>query len=144
MTRKPYIESSISALQNRGGYRCHAVIDNPLNRIFRALSWLFAAASVFVCSATGSALGVVAELPSRHLFCFCQWSGKYPVPLHLTPYTLLLTCHLPATYLHRKLIGTSSEPDRNLIGTSPKDYREILKGYIGDILGIYKGFNPLL
>ena len=49
MTRKPYIESSISALQNRGGYGCHAVIDNSLDKIYRALSWLLAAASAFVC-----------------------------------------------------------------------------------------------
>lgn len=73
MTRKPYIESSICALQNRGGYGCHAVIDNPLDKIFRALSWLLAAASAFVCSAIGSALGVTAE---------------YPLPLHFTPYAL--------------------------------------------------------
>ena len=63
MTRKPYIKSSICATQSRGGYGCHAVIDNPLNRIYRALSWLSAAASAFVCSTIGSALGVVAELP---------------------------------------------------------------------------------
>ena len=88
MTRKPYIESLICALQNRGGYGCHAVIDNPSDKIYRALSWLLAAASAFVYSAIGSALGVVAELPSRHLFCFCQWSGKYPPPLHFTPYAL--------------------------------------------------------
>ena len=61
MTRKPYIKSSICALQNKGGYGCRAVIDNPLNRIYRALSWLLAAASAFVCSAIGSALGVTAE-----------------------------------------------------------------------------------
>ena len=45
MTRMLNIESSISALQNRGGYRCHAVIDNPSDRIYHALSWPFAAAS---------------------------------------------------------------------------------------------------
>ena len=32
-------------------------------------------------------------------------------------------CHLFATYLHRNLIGTSSESHRNLIGTSPSDER---------------------
>ena len=87
MTRKPYIESSICALQSRGGYGCHAVIDNSSDKIYRALSWLSAAASAFVCTVGGSALGVFAELSSRHLFCFCQWSGKYPPPLHFTPYT---------------------------------------------------------
>ena len=71
----------------QGGYGCHAVIDNSLDKIYRALSWLLAAASAFVCAVGGSALGVFAELPSRHLFCFCQWSGKYPPPLHFTPYT---------------------------------------------------------
>ena len=106
MTRTPYIKSLISALQNRGGYRCHAVIDNSLYRIYHALSWLFAAASAFVCAVGGSALGVFAELPSRHLFCFCQWSGKYPPPLHLTPYTLLPTCPLHPSEAHRNLIGT--------------------------------------
>ena len=48
MTCKPHIESSISTPQNRGGYCCHAVIDNPSYRTYRALSWLFAAASAFV------------------------------------------------------------------------------------------------
>ena len=71
MTRKPYIKSLICALQNRGGYGCHAVIDNPLDKIYRTLSWLLAATSAFVCSAIGSALGVTAE---------------YPLPLHFTPY----------------------------------------------------------
>ena len=47
MTRMLYIESSISALQNRGGYRCHAVIDNPSDRIYHALSRLFVATSDF-------------------------------------------------------------------------------------------------
>ena len=32
---------------------------------------------------------------------------------------------LPATYLHRNLIGTSSEPHWNLIGTSPYLCRKI-------------------
>ena len=49
MTRKPYIESSISAPQSRVGYGCHAIIDNSLDKIYRALSWLLAAASAFVC-----------------------------------------------------------------------------------------------
>ena len=108
MTRKPYIESLICALQSRGGYGCHAVIDNSLDKIYRALSWLSAAASAFVCTVGSPALGVFAELSSRHLFCFCQWSGKYPrlytlhptlkqglaqsdkgsPPLHFTLYTL--------------------------------------------------------
>ena len=61
MTRKPYIESSICAPQSRVGYGCYAVIDNSSDKIYRALSWLLAAASAFVCSAIGSALGVVAE-----------------------------------------------------------------------------------
>ena len=78
MTRKPYIESSICALQNRGGYGCHAVIDNPLYRIYCTLSWLSAAASAFVCTVGGSALGVFAECP---------------LPLHSTPYTKIYTLH---------------------------------------------------
>ena len=49
MPRTLHIESSISALQNRGGYLRVSVLDNPLDRIFRALSWLLAAASAFVC-----------------------------------------------------------------------------------------------
>ena len=72
MTRKPYIESSICALQHWGGYLRHAIIDNPLNKIYCALSWLSAAASAFVCTIGSSALGVVAE---------------YPMPLHSTLYT---------------------------------------------------------
>jgi hypothetical protein len=87
MTRKPYIESSICTPQSRVGYGCHAVIGNSSNKIYRALSWLSAAASAFVCAVGGPALGVFTELSSRHLFCFCQWSGKYPLPLHFTPYT---------------------------------------------------------
>ena len=105
MPRTLHIESSISALQNRGGYLRVSVLDNPLDRIFRALSWLLAAASAFVCAVGGSALGVFADLSSRHLFCFCQWSGKYPLPLHFTLYTLHQNIHptlysLPAPYLH--------------------------------------------
>ena len=49
MTRKPYIESSISAPQSRVGYGCYAVIDNSSDKIYRTLSWLLAAASAFVC-----------------------------------------------------------------------------------------------
>ena len=59
MTRKPYIESSISAPQSRVGYGCYAVIDNSSDKIYRALSWLLAAASAFVCTIGGSALGVL-------------------------------------------------------------------------------------
>ena len=51
MPRTLHIESSISALQNRGGYLRVSVLDNPLDRIYRALSWLLAAASAFVCAA---------------------------------------------------------------------------------------------
>ena len=60
MTCELYIKSLILALQNRGGYWCRLVIDNPSDRIYHALSWLFAAASAFVyiiihlaCSARG-------------------------------------------------------------------------------------------
>ena len=37
-------------------------------------------------------------------------------PLFATPISLCLpfVCHLPTTYLHRNLIGTSLEPHRNL------------------------------
>ena len=106
MTRKPYIESSICAPQSRGGYGCHAVIDNSLDKIYRALSWLSAAASAFVCSAGSPALGVVAELSSRHWFSARRYppsiprlytlhptlkqglaqSDKGSLPLHFTPY----------------------------------------------------------
>ena len=98
MPRIPYIESSLSTLQNWGGYLRVSVLDNPSDKIYRALSWLSAAASAFVCAAIGSALGVFAE---------------YPLPLHSTPYTLHpYTLHptlypLSAPYLHRNLIGTS-------------------------------------
>jgi hypothetical protein len=105
MPRTLHIESSISALQTRGGNLRVSVLDNPLDRTFRALSWLLAAASAFAYSTIGSALGVFAELSSRHLFCFCQWSGKYPPPLHLTPYTLLPTCPLSPLEPHWNLIG---------------------------------------
>ena len=30
----------------------------------------------------------ICRVGSCHLFCFCQWSGKYPLPLHFTLYTL--------------------------------------------------------
>ena len=116
MTCELYIESSISALQNRGGYRCHAIIDNPSDRIYHALSWLLAAVSAFVyiihlaCSARGLRIA----------------NGMPPI------------CHLSPSEAHRNLIGTSSEPHRNLIGTSPKGYRRntrgIYKGCIRDII----------
>ena len=48
MPRTPYIESSISTLQNWGGYLRVSVLDNPSDKIFRALSWLLAATSAFV------------------------------------------------------------------------------------------------
>ena len=48
MPRTPYIESSLSALQNWGGYLRVSVLDNPSDKIFRALSWLLAATSAFV------------------------------------------------------------------------------------------------
>ena len=58
MPRTLHIESSISALQNRGGYLRVSVLDNPLDRIFRALSWLLATASafVYVCNSLRSTL----------------------------------------------------------------------------------------
>ena len=127
MTRKPYIESLICAPQSRGGgYGCHAVIDNSLNRIFRALSWLFAAASAFVCSAIGLVLGATRRVafPPSVLLLPVVWQ----ISPAFTPYTLHFTPYLPPIS-----IGSSSGPDRNLIGTSQKDYRDILKGYIGDI-----------
>ena len=105
MTRKPYIESSISALQNRGGYRCHAVIDNPSDRIYHAWSWLFAATSAFVyiinhlaCSARGLRIA----------------NGMPP------------TCHLSPSEAHRNLIGTSSEPHRrDTEGTQGEYIRDV-------------------
>ena len=92
MTRKPYIESSICAPQSRGGYGCHAVIDNSSDKIYRALSWLSAAASAFVRSAIGSTLGVFAELSGRRvefppLVQCSALPAEYPPPLHFTPYT---------------------------------------------------------
>jgi hypothetical protein len=48
MTNTDMSKSLISALQNRGGYCRHTVIDNPSDRIYRALSWLFAMTSAFV------------------------------------------------------------------------------------------------
>ena len=115
MPRTLHIESSISSLQNRGGYLRVSVLDNPLDRIFRALSWLLAAASVFVRTVGSSALGVFAE---------------YPLPLHFTLYTLHQNIHptlypLPAPYLHWNLIGTSLEPHWNLTERPPRDHREI-------------------
>ena len=117
MPRTLHIESSISALQNRGGYLRVSVLDNPLDRTFRALSQLLAAASAFVCAVGGSALGVFAE---------------YPLPLHFTLYTLHQNIHptlypLPAPYLHWNLIGTSLESDWNLTERTPRDHREMIK-----------------
>ena len=101
MTRTPYIETSLSTLQNWGGYLRVSVLDNPSDKIFRALSWLLAATSAFVCAVGGSALGAFAE---------------YPLPLHSTPYTLhstpyalhptLYTLHF-TPYLPLISIGTS-------------------------------------
>ena len=92
MTRMLNIESSISALQNRGGYRCHAVIDNPSDRIYHALSWLFAAASAFVYII--------------HLACSAR---SLRIAYGMPP-----TCHLSPSEAHRNLIGTSSEPHRRV------------------------------
>ena len=49
---------------------------------------------------------------------FISFSSPYP-------FSSPFVCHLLATYLHRNLIGISSEPHRNLIGTSPNDERVI-------------------
>ena len=106
MTRMLYIKSSISAFQNRGGYRCHAVIDNPSDRIYHALSWLLAAASAFVyiiihlaCSAGGLRIA----------------NGMPPI------------CHLSPSEAHRNLIGTSSEPHRrDTEGTQGEYIRDII------------------
>ena len=49
---------------------------------------------------------------------FTSFSSPYP-------FSSPFVCHLLATYLHRNLIGTSSEPHWNLIGTSPNDERII-------------------
>ena len=47
MTNTNLSKSLISALQNRGGYCRYTVIDNPLDRIYHSLSWLFAMTSAF-------------------------------------------------------------------------------------------------
>ena len=117
MTCELCVKSLILALQNRGGYRCHAVIDNPSDRIYHALSWLFAAASAFVCT--------VYRFNSRLCRVFA--------PLHLTPYTLLPTCHLSPSEPHRNLIGSWSEPHRNLTEGLPRDPKGIYRGYIRDL-----------
>ena len=49
---------------------------------------------------------------------FISFSSPYP-------FSSPFVCHLLATYLHRNLIGTSSESHRNLIGISPNDERII-------------------
>ncbi len=97
MPRTPHIESSISTLQNWGGYLRVSVLDNPSDKIFRALSWLLAATSAFVCAVGGSSLG--GGPPSI----------PYLYTLRPTPYTLHPTLYpLSAPYLHRDLIVTSS------------------------------------
>ena len=45
---------------------------------------------------------------------FISFSSPYP-------FSSPFVCHLHATYLHRNLIGISSESHRNLIGISPND-----------------------
>ena len=73
---------------------------------------------------------------SRQRYCFFRTyaSAKrifliksHNLPLFSSPNPLSspFVCHLFATYLHRNLIGTSSESHRNLIGTSPNDERII-------------------
>ena len=47
MTCELYIKSLILALQNRGGYLCRLVRDNPLYGTYFALSRLFVATSAF-------------------------------------------------------------------------------------------------
>ena len=49
---------------------------------------------------------------------FISFSSPYP-------FSSPFVCHLLATYLHRNLIGISSEPHRNLIGIPPKSRRMI-------------------
>ena len=70
-------------------------------------------------------IGLVMKVPAFTLYT-----------LHPTP----RLCRLIALYLHRNLIGTSSEPDRNLIGTSPKGYRRNTEATPKDHRGIYKGY----
>ena len=99
MPRTLYIESSISALQNRGGYLRVSVLDNPLDRTFRALSWLLAAASAFVCAVGGSALGVFRRVSPAFTLYTLHLTPKY------TPYTLPPTCPLSPLEPHWNLIG---------------------------------------
>ena len=47
MTTALTLKSLISAPQNRGGYWCRLIKDNPSDRIYHALSWLLAATSAF-------------------------------------------------------------------------------------------------
>ena len=47
---------------------------------------------------------------------FISFSSPYP-------FSSPFVCHLLATYLHRNLIGISSEPHRNLTGTSSESHR---------------------
>ncbi len=89
MPRTPYIESSLSALQNWGGYLRVSVLDNPSDKIFRALSWLFAAASAFVYII-------------NHLACSARGLRIANGPPPTRP--------LSPSEAHRNLIGTSSEP----------------------------------
>ena len=49
---------------------------------------------------------------------FISFSSPYP-------FSSPFVCHLLATYLHRNLIGISSEPHRNLIGISSESRRMI-------------------
>ena len=71
----------------------HAVIDNPLNKTYYALSWLLVAISAFVYSAVGSALGVFAELSDRRVEFppMVQPSAYLPSIPAFTLYTLHFT-----------------------------------------------------
>ena len=86
MTNTDTAKYAFLAPQNWGGYGCYSVGDNPLERIYYALSWLLATTSAFVYSAVGSALGVVAELSSRHWFS-ARRSRRvaFPPPVLLLP-----------------------------------------------------------
>ena len=49
-----------------------------------------------------------------HLFCFCQWSGKYPSPLNLTLYTsTILKIPFPCTLPNSSVLITKDEPKKN-------------------------------
>ena len=65
-----------------------------------------------------------AHTQARDIFFFVK---SHISPLFSSPYPFSspFVCHLPAPYLHWNLIGTSSEPHRNLIGISPNDERII-------------------